>query len=576
MRRSAAMMPTPQMPQSSAFPWFISASWYIAWWARWNPPTPKCITAVPTWLRSYPGVGSRSATEARVLPERGLGMVPPRASAQSKTGLRRERVLLPGADPQVHDRADARSPGGVDTGDDVGDVRLGVLGAHDLAVQVGVGTELLDEADLHGEALSAGDQVDRLGAEAEQDPVATVAGQRLDLFPGQWEVHLADAGLAIDDGELPDVHRGGADEPGDEGVRRPLVELQRGGALLEHAVPEHRHPVPHRHRLDLVVGDVDRGDREALLQGGDLGPRGHPKLRVEVGQRLVHEEHLRLANDGAAHRDPLPLPSGQGLGFAVKERLDVEDLRCVPDPLGPLVLGYLRLFQREAHVLSHGHVRVQRVGLEHHRDVAVPWGKGGDVPLTDAYPALVDVLQPGEHPQGRRLPGPGRPDQDEELGVGDGDRQAVDGRDVRPRIEPGRLVVGDGSHFFTSPRESPRTSHFWAIQPAMMTGRTAMVEAAESRAQNRPSLVMKPTRNTGTVAALVAVRLTAKKNSFHAKMKQISAVAASPGAIIGRMTRRISVKSLAPSTRAASSTSLGNSIRNDLIIHTAMGRFIAV
>src|SRR5215211_872718 len=131
----------------------------------------------------------------------------------------------------------------------------------------------------------------------------------------------------------------------------------------------------------------------------------------------------------------------------------------------------------------------------------------------------------------------------------------------RSDAENSGLVDDHRFHYFTAPRDSPRTSHFWATQPAMITGRTAMVEAADRRAQNRPSLVMKPTRNTGTVAAWVAVRLTAKKNSFHAKMKQIKAVAASPGAIIGRMIRRISVNSLAPSTRAASSTSLGSSMR---------------
>src|SRR5918994_185366 len=146
----------------------------------------------------------------------------------------------------------------------------------------------------------------------------------------------------------------------------------------------------------------------------------------------------------------------------------------------------------------------------------------------------------------------------------------------RSDAETSGLVDDHSSHYFTAPSDSPRPSHFWATQPAMITGRTARVHAADSRAQNRPSLVMKPTRNTGTVAAWVAVRLTAKKNSFQAKMKQINAVAASPGAIIGRMMARISVNSPAPSIRDASRTSRGNSSRNERIIHTAIGRFIAV
>ena len=46
------------MPQSSALPSFISRSWYIAWCARWKPPTPKCTTPVVTRERSYAGPGT--------------------------------------------------------------------------------------------------------------------------------------------------------------------------------------------------------------------------------------------------------------------------------------------------------------------------------------------------------------------------------------------------------------------------------------------------------------------------------------------------------------------------------------
>ena len=57
--------------------------------------------------------------------------------------------------------------------------------------------------------------------------------------------------------------------------------------------------------------------------------------------------------------------------------------------------------------------------------------------------------------------------------------------------------------------------------------------------------------NIGTVAALVAVRLTAKKNSFQAKIAPMNIVAVNPGVTIGRMMRVISVMTFAPSTSAA-------------------------
>ena len=39
----------------------------------------------------------------------------------------------------------------------------------------------------------------------------------------------------------------------------PLVDLERRADLLELAVLHHGDAVAHRHRLDLVVGDVDGG-----------------------------------------------------------------------------------------------------------------------------------------------------------------------------------------------------------------------------------------------------------------------------------------------------------------------------
>jgi hypothetical protein len=77
--------------------------------------------------------------------------------------------------------------------------------------------------------------------------------------------------------------------------------------LLQLAEAEHGHPVAHRHRLDLVVGDVDRRGAQAALQRGDLSTGLHPELCVEVREWLVHAEHLRFADDGSTHCHALTL-----------------------------------------------------------------------------------------------------------------------------------------------------------------------------------------------------------------------------------------------------------------------------
>ena len=109
-----------------------------------------------------------------------------------------------------------------------------------------------------------------------------------------------------------------------------VVELLRRADLLEQALAHDRDPAAHRHRLDLVVGDVDDRRAEALVEAGDLGAGLDAQLGVEVGERLVHEEDGRLADDGPAERDALALAAGELLRLAVEVALEVEDRRPLP------------------------------------------------------------------------------------------------------------------------------------------------------------------------------------------------------------------------------------------------------
>ena len=76
--------------------------------------------------------------------------------------------------------------------------------------------------------------------------------------------------------------------------------------------------------------------------------------------------------------------------------------------------------------------------------------------------------------------------------------------------------------------------------------------------------------------ATVEVMTRANISSFQAKMEQISAVAAIPGAATGMTMRRSTVGSRAPSSSAASMISRGTSARKERIIQTAIGMFIDV
>ena len=172
-----------------------------------------------------------------------------------------------------------------------------------------------------------------------------------------------------------------------------LVELARRGQLLQHAALEHRHPVAEGHGLGLVVGDVDGGDAQALLQPRDLGAHLPAQLGVEVRQRLVEEERVGLADDRATHRHALALTARQVAGLALEVLVELEGLGGRAHLLVDLGVGGLGQAQRERDVLVDGEVRVERVVLEDHRQVAVARRQVVDPLVADHHVAGGDVLQ---------------------------------------------------------------------------------------------------------------------------------------------------------------------------------------
>jgi hypothetical protein len=127
-----------------------------------------------------------------------------------------------------------------------------------------------------------------------------------------------------------------------------VVEGERGVGLLDDAVFHDDDAVAHGHGLDLVVGDVDHGGLEALVELDDLGAHLDAHLGVEVGERLVEEEDLGLADDGAADGDALALAAGEGLGLAVEVGARCRGWRRPRDALFDFGLGNFRSLRPKA------------------------------------------------------------------------------------------------------------------------------------------------------------------------------------------------------------------------------------
>ena len=281
--------------------------------------------------------------------------------------------------------------------------------------------------------------VEVLGPDAEHDLPVDVGRQR--GAPREHHVRH-DEGLRADrQGVTPggpvqrrrqEVHRGRSDEAGHEEVVGVVVEDLGRGDLLQHPELHHGHPVAEGHRLGLVVGDVDGRHVEVALELADLRTHLHPQLGVQVAQRLVHQERLRLTHDGPAHRHPLPLAAGEVARPAAQLLGEAEDPGRLLDPRVQLGLGHLAQLQPEADVVAHVQVRIERIGLEDHRHVTVPGRHPVDHPVADLDLALGDRLEAGDHAQRGGLAASRGADEDQELAV----------RDLHAEVPHGSGAVG--------------------------------------------------------------------------------------------------------------------------------------
>src|SRR5829696_7938037 len=136
---------------------------------------------------------------------------------------------------------------------------------------------------LLGRGISLSRNVEREPADADPYPFSVAA-----------------LGLHGEDVRIPD-------EAGDEPGRRPIVDVAGASDLLDSAVVHDRDAVRHRHRLALVVRDVDEGRPDLLLDALEFKLHLGPKLEIERAERFVEEEHLGPLDERARKRDALHL-----------------------------------------------------------------------------------------------------------------------------------------------------------------------------------------------------------------------------------------------------------------------------
>ena len=87
--------------------------------------------------------------------------------------------------------------------------------------------------------------------------------------------------------------------------------------------------------LGHVVGDVEHRDGKALMQPFQEGQDLVPALAVERGERLVHQQQLRVGQQRAPDRHALALAAGQVARGPIEQRSEAEQRDRVVKPDAP-------------------------------------------------------------------------------------------------------------------------------------------------------------------------------------------------------------------------------------------------
>jgi hypothetical protein len=133
---------------------------------------------------------------------------------------------------------------------------------------------------------------------------------------------------------------------------------------------EHQHPVGEQDGLLDVVGD----DAQAAGRKVRVRPEFHQLVaqvlrgqHVQRGERLVHQQRVRLQDERAGQPDALPHPAGQLFRVGGLETVEADDVDRSQGRGAPLRFTDAAGQQAELDVVLHGQPGHQREGLEHHR-----------------------------------------------------------------------------------------------------------------------------------------------------------------------------------------------------------------
>ncbi len=201
----------------------------------------------------------------------------------------------------------------------------------------------------------------------------------------------------VDHFAFEDVHV--ADEFTDQTAGRGFVDVDRTADLGDPAQVHDRDALGHGHGFFLIVGHHHARHTHALDDFHQFQLHLRTQFLVQRAHRLVEQQQLRPLGQRTCQRHALTLTAGQLMRLALGVLAHLHQLEHLGHAGIDLGGRDLVLLETERDVLRHGHVREQRVGLEHHVDRSLVRRHVGDVDAVEENAPLRGPFEPCQHPQ---------------------------------------------------------------------------------------------------------------------------------------------------------------------------------
>ncbi len=214
-----------------------------------------------------------------------------------------------------------------------------------------------------------------------------------------------------------------ADEAGDKGRLRPVVQILGRSQLFEAPVTHHAHMIRQHQGFRLIMGDVHEGGAEGGLQLLEFDLHVLAQFQIESTQGFVEQQQSRFQHQAACDGHALALTAGQfihAFGAGASQTDPIQHGLAAPYPLGAF---HAAPGETECNVFPHRHHGEQRQLLKYHIDGAAIRRHFAHALSADDDVARVRRDESGNHAQQGRLSAPGRTQYGKETSALDGKRQ---------------------------------------------------------------------------------------------------------------------------------------------------------